>query len=139
MKTFKKALISSSALVAALVIQSAANAACFVDNYGYKWSLNASTSNATHQFYSGTMTNGSGTFGASAINPKGSSTVTVGSNYGVTFHYALTWGLLGGTGAWANNTGTGTGVVSSFTPTSCSAAATQSAAAKQDGPLPGAE
>ncbi len=138
MKTFKKALISSSALVAALVIQASANATCFVDNYGYKWSLNPSSSTATHSFYSGTMTNSSGTFGAALINPKGTNVVTVGSNYGTTFHYALSWGLTGGTGAWINNNGVGNGTVSSFVVTSCSAAAAQSAA-KPTGPLPGAE
>jgi hypothetical protein len=89
MKTLKKVMVAGSAMVAALVIQSAQAATCFVDNYGYKWSLNPNGSNATHNFYSGTMTNGSGTFGAALMNPKGSNVVTVGSDFGTSFHYVL--------------------------------------------------
>ena len=139
MKTLKKVLLSSSVLVAALVIQTAQAATCFVDNYGYKWSLNPNGSNATHNFFSGTMTNGSGTFGASLINPKGSNVVTVGSDFGTSFHYVLSWGLTSGTGSFANSTGGGNGVVSSFALTSCTASLTARSAAAQDGPAPGAQ
>lgn len=121
----KKSLKAGAAVLAAMGIQATASAACFVDNYNYTWDLEVVNDTASHLFFSGTMTNGSGTNEASAIYTKNSSFVSVASDFGTGFHYSLVWGLTGGSGAFINTQGSGSGTVTSFAP--CTAAAAASA------------
>ena len=132
LKFNKNQLILAAVLILA---GGSAQAACYVDNFGYRWNIKLTSSTPAADFYSGTMTNSSGTFGGSAIFNKDTNASSIGSNFGTSFHYNLKWSFNGATGTWINqDTGGGNGKVTAFVP--CGATATARVADTSD-PKPG--
>ena len=124
----KKFIVSSAILLAASAGFNVAQAACYTDDFGYIWELNRVADTATETIYAGSMSNGAGVHGAGATWRKGSNAVTVGSNYGTSFHYNLAWSGGSGTGPWVNTAGGGGNGIVTFSACSNATSAISSGA-----------